>query len=436
MIDRAEIADVMLWGRQVGAVAWDESRGLASFQYHAGFLRSGVELSPLMMPLVDRVYSFGELSRETYQGLPGLLADCLPDKFGNLLINQWLAQQGRSAESFSPIERLCYIGNRGMGALEFKPTIKIRQERSVPLQIKELVNLANQALSQKKNHDVKLGGGDEVDAEALRDIILVGTSAGGARAKAVVAWNEKTGAVRSGQVKAPEGFTYWLMKFDGVTGNNDKELADPLGFGKIEYAYYKMVLEAGIEMSESRLFHENGRSHFMTKRFDRTDVGQKIFMQSLCGIAHFDFNRAGAYSYEQAMLVIQKLGLPKEQLIKLYRRAVFNIIARNQDDHTKNIAFLMNKRGQWELAPAFDMTYSYNPTGAWTGTHQMTFNGKRDNFTKDDFTTVAKRFNIPGNEAKKIVFDVKEGILKWPKFAAEAGVEDNWIRLIASNHRI
>ena len=432
----ATAAEILLWGNSIGAAAWDAERKLAVFEYTSDFLESGIELAPLTMPLGERVFSFPELSKETYQGLPGMLADSLPDKFGNLLIDEWLVRAGRNQADFSPIERLCYMGSRGMGALEFRPAVRARQGGSIPVDIAELVTLANRALAEKKTLDITFGNKSAEDAEAMRDILRVGTSAGGARAKAVIAWNETTGEVRSGQVKAPAGFGYWLMKFDGVSGNRDKELDDPLGFGQIEYAYYRMALAAGIEMSECRLYRENGRSHFMTRRFDRTSEGRKIHMQTLCGIAHMDFNQAGAYSYEQAMDVSQKLGLGKEALEQLFRRMVFNVFSRNQDDHTKNISFLMDKQGRWSLAPAYDMTYSHNPDGAWTHQHQMRINGKRDGFARQDFLAVAKRFDIvPVSAAENMIDEIDRALGEWLAMADEAGVPEKMASHIAANHR-
>ncbi|MEX0941059.1 MAG: HipA domain-containing protein [Pseudomonadales bacterium] len=261
-------------------------------------------------------------------------------------------------------------------------------------------------------------------ADSLPDLLRVGTSAGGARAKAVIAWNPKTNEVRSGQVKAGKGFEYWLLKFDGVSGNKDKELEDPKGYGLIEYADYLMALDCGIEMSESRLFKENGRSHFMTRRFDRVGAGEKFHRQSLCALAHYDFNRAGAYSYEQTLLVMRQLQLPMQAIEQLFRRMVFNIVARNQDDHVKNIAFLMNQSGEWSLAPAFDMTYSFNPAGAWTASHQMTMNGKRDRFTLEDFNVCARSASMKRGRAAIIVVEVQATVSKWISFAEEAGVPD------------
>jgi serine/threonine-protein kinase HipA len=429
-------ADIILWGNVVGSAAWDTDRQLALFQYAPDFLNSGIELAPLTMPLREQVYAFPELARESFHGLPGMLADALPDRFGNLLINEWLVRTGRAPADFTPIERLCYLGRRGMGALEFRPSLRDRPSGSVPVNVAELVDLANTALAQKEMLSTKLAEEDDEKLDGMRDILRVGTSAGGARAKAVIAWNEKSGEVRSGQVKAPPGFGYWLIKFDGVAGNRDKELNDPQGFGKIEYAYHRMALAAGIEMSECRLFEENGRSHFMTRRFDRTDDGKKIFMQSLCGIAHMDFNQAGATGYEQALDVAQRLGLGPDALKQLFRRMVFNVMARNQDDHTKNIAFLMNKRGEWRLAPAYDIIYCYNPNGVWTRRHQMSINGKHDHFERADFDAVAKRFNLfKKNGVEQVIEKTAAALARWPDFAAEAGVPEQTVLQIAGHHR-
>ena len=431
------VAEVILWGNVVGAVSWDDERSVGAFEYMPEFQRSGIELSPLTMPLGAAIYSFPGLERASFYGLPGMLADSLPDRFGNLLIDEWLVRSGRDIASFSPVERLCYIGVRGMGALEFRPSLRRDMDRSSPVEISALVELASQVLAQRKLLATHLRTNDEkAGAEAMREILQVGTSAGGARAKAIIAWNRRTGEVRSGQTKAPQGFTYWLLKFDGVSGNRDKELEDPKGYGKIEYAYHLMAKEAEVEMTECRLHEENERSHFMTRRFDRTDQGEKIFMQSLCALGHMDFNQAGAYSYEQAMQVAQKLGLPMSALDQLFRRAVFNIMARNQDDHTKNIAFLMDKSGEWSLAPAFDVTYSHNPHGQWTNRHQMSLNGKRDDFVLDDFRAAARRFNrFKGSRLDQLLEQLDGALSNWPQCASSAGVTEEVAEKIANNHR-
>jgi len=426
-------ANVMLWGRRIGAVSWIPERGLGVFQYDPEFVSSGIQVSPLTMPLRERPYEFPALARETFSGLPGLLADSLPDKFGNALIDAWLARAGRRPDSFNPVERLCYLGQRGMGALEFEPLILPQAKRNEALDVAELVKLANAVLNQREQLGGQLNG--ENDQQQIEDIIRVGTSAGGARAKAILAWNSATGEFRSGQVKQSEGFTNWLIKFDGISGNRDKELADPQGYGQIEYAYYLMALEAGIQMSECRLHQEGGRSHFMTKRFDRSDSGHKRHMQSLGAMMHFDFNQAGAYSYEQALMVIAQLGLNRQAREQQFKRAVFNVLARNQDDHVKNIAYLMDKAGQWQLAPAYDMVYSYNPSGAWTGQHQMSINGKRDKFLLDDLLALASVADIKAKQAKAIIAEVANAVAQWQGFAELAGVNQETADSIQNAHR-
>ncbi len=428
------IAKVQLWGRTIGAVSLNAGRDVAAFQYDADFARSGIELSPLRMPLSDQVYEFPTLPRNTFHGLPGLLADSLPDKFGNALIDAWLATQGRTPESFSAVERLCYTGTRGMGALEYAPVLGPKPRQSSKIEVDALVLLAGEVLTHRgdlQGHFHEAG-----KEKALREILSVGTSAGGARAKAVIAWNRTTNEVRSGQIAAGEGFEYWLLKFDGVAGNKDKELEDPKGYGAIEYAYHLMAKVAGITMSECRLLEENGRRHFMTRRFDRLAGGAKLHMQSLGALAHFDFNEAGAYAYEQALLTIRQLELPMVAVEEQFRRMVFNIVARNQDDHVKNIAFLMNRHGEWALAPAFDVTYSYNPSGSWTATHQMTLNGKRDGFTMADFAACAKAALMKRGRAASIINEVQAAVRRWPEFAAEAQLADEWRSKIQHTHRL
>lgn len=413
------VAEVRLWGRTIGAVSLEEGNDVAAFEYDPVFARSGIEISPITMPLSNRVYTFPELSRKTFYGLPGLLADSLPDKFGHALIDAWLATQGREPDSFSAVERLCYTGERGMGALEFRPAIGPKAGQASQIQIDKLVELASEVLIRR--NDLRVSFADESREQALTDILRVGTSAGGARAKAVIAWNPTTNEVRSGQMPAGEGFEYWLLKFDGVRGNRDKEFEDPQGYGAIEYAYYRMAKDCGIDISKCRLFEENGRRHFMTRRFDRLVGGEKFHMQSLCALAHYDFNMPGAYAYEQALLVIRQLGLPMHAIEEQFRRMVFNIVARNQDDHVKNIAFLMDKSGNWSLSPAYDMTYSFNPSGAWTASHQMTLNGKRDDFTMDDFTACAKSASMKRGRAEAIFREVRETVSRWKDYAEAAG---------------
>jgi len=428
------IAKVQLWGRTIGAVSLEEGRDVASFQYDRAFAASGIELSPLVMPLSERVYEFPALPRNTFHGLPGLLADSLPDKFGNALIEAWLATQGRTAGNFSAVERLCYTGARGMGALEFAPALGPKPGKATKIEIDELVRLAGEVLTHRgdlQGHFHEAG-----KEKALQDILRVGTSAGGARAKAVIAWNRATDEVRYGQIAAGDGFDYWLLKFDGVAGNKDKELEDPKGYGTIEYAYHLMAREAGITMAECRLLEENGRRHFMTRRFDRLAGGEKLHMQSLCALAHFDFNQAGAYAYEQALLTLRQLKLPMAAVEEQFRRMVFNIVSRNHNDHVKNILFLMNKRGEWSLAPAFDLTYSYNPSGSWTTAHQMTLNGRRDGFTMSDYEVCAKTALMKRGRAAKIIDEVQSAVKRWPEFAAAAKLSEEWRDKIKKTHRL
>lgn len=426
-------AEVLLWGRTIGAVAWETGRDFAAFQYDPDFAESGIELAPLVMPLGKQVYEFPLLPKHTFHGLPGLLADSLPDRFGNSLIDAWLATQGRSVGSFGPVERLCYTGARGMGALEFAPVAGPTPGKSMKVEVDSLVKLASEVLANRDDLRGHFYGKEQT--AALNEILRVGTSAGGARAKAVIAWNRDTNEVRSGQITTGDGFEYWLLKFDGVAGNKDKELEDPKGYGAIEYAYYLMAQAAGITMSECRLLEENELRHFMTRRFDRLTGGEKRHMQSLCALAHFDFNQAGAYAYEQSLLAIRQLGLPMAAVEEQFRRMVFNVIARNQDDHVKNIAFLMDPQGQWSLAPAFDVTYSYNPTGPWTATHQMTINAKRDGFVIADFVACAKSAFMKRGRAEKIIEQVQAAVKSWPDFAAKAALPDEWRDQIQRTHR-
>ena len=417
----ATIAEVRLWGRRIAAVSLDEPTDTAAFQYDPEFAQSGIEVSPIVMPLSPRIHSFPSLPRISFHGLPGLLADSLPDKFGNALIAAWLATQGRTPASFNPVERLCYTGMRGMGALEFAPATGPRPRRSARIRVDALVALASDILT----HRDALRGSftPEHRNGALEDILRVGTSAGGARAKAIIAWNPETNEVRSGPVMAPEGFGYWLLKFDGVSGNRDKELEDPKGYTVIEYAYSLMARGAGIEMTECRLLEEGGRRHFMTRRFDRTSAGGKIHMQSLAALAHLDFNAAGAHAYEQSFDVIRRLKLPMSAVEQQFRRMIFNVVARNQDDHVKNIAFLMDQRGEWSLAPAFDLTYAYNPQGRGTRHHQMTINGKRERFTLEDFRACASTAGLKRGRAETILDEVRAAVGRWPEYADEAGVQ-------------
>jgi serine/threonine-protein kinase HipA len=428
MVNPVDLAKVFIWDHFVGAVVWDRDKDLGRFEFDRGFAGQSLNLAPIMMSVGSNrglVHEFPALSRETFHGLPGMLADCLPDKYGNRLIDAWLARQGRDPGTFSPVERLCYTGARGMGALEFQPAKREGLNQSVEVDVGELVALAKEVLDHRNSLRADLSDEDS----ALVDILRVGTSAGGARAKAILSIHEKSGVVRSGQVKAPKGYGYWILKFDGIA---DEQLGPTQGYGRIEYAYYRMASECGIEMTECRLYKEGGRAHFMTRRFDRTAEGEKTHMQSLTGIAHYDFNMAGAYGYEQAFQIMRRLRLPYHDAEQQFRRMVFNVLARNQDDHPKNIGFLMNRNGKWRLSPAYDVIYSHNPEGSWTNKHQMTINGKRDGFTREDILGVAKAMNI--KHAGGIIDEIHKAVSLWPKFAAEAGVPEKRTEEIYKEH--
>ncbi|OOG78121.1 type II toxin-antitoxin system HipA family toxin [Algoriphagus sp. A40] len=418
-------AEVWLWDRLAGAVLWDEGRQLASFEFEGSFLRSGWDISPVLMPLAQgkRLYSFPETRRgrgdafDTFKGLPGLLADMLPDKYGNQLINAWLVQNGRPTDSLNPVELLCFIGKRGVGALEIKPPLRQESVQASSLEIESLVGIAKKVLNSKLEFRTDLS---QEDATALADILKIGTSAGGARAKAIIAYNPDTGKVKSGQVEAPEGFSHWIIKFDGV---HDSQFGATMGYGRVEMAYYLMAMAAGIQMSECRLLEENDRAHFMTKRFDRTVRGEKIHMQSLCGLRHFDFNQVGMYSYEQVFETMRMLRLTYPEAEQLFIRMVFNVLTRNCDDHTKNFAFLMDQSGKWSLSPAFDICHAFRPGSLWVSSQSLTVNGKRDKFTDGDFLEVARQMNIKKPIEK--IEQVKSAVKRWREFAGEVKVESN-----------
>jgi len=430
------VAAVTLWGSRIGAVSMPDDGRVGAFQYDPGFLDSGIEVSPLVMPLRTEPYTFAALNPDSFHGLPGLLSDSLPDRYGHALIDAWLAGQGRTPESFDSVQRLCYIGRRGMGALEFAPSRGPSPSRTHDLQVAELVELASEVLSRRQELVASLAAGHQ--QQAMLDILSVGASAGGARAKAVIAWNPATNVVRSGQLDDLEpGFEHWLLKFDGVANNRDRDtLADPQGYGTVEYAYSLMARDAGIVMSDCRLLEENGRRHFMTRRFDRAGDGSKRHMQSLAALAHFDFNRPGAHSYEQAFLAMRRLGCTTPAVEQLFRRMAFNVVARNQDDHVKNIAFLMDRGGRWELAPAFDVVYSYRPASPWTDQHQMTVNGRRERFTLADFRACSRTASLPRRRAERIVDEVRDVVSGWTDYARRVDVDDEHIRRIAPALRL
>lgn len=426
------LAEVRLWGTTIGAVFLDEGEAVASFEYAPGFLRSGIELSPVHLPLREGVFRFPELDSRSFRGLPGMLADSLPDRYGHALINAWLARQGRPPESFNAVERLCYVGQRGMGALEYEPAAGPDATESHVVQVGELADLAGRVIQERGRLDTRLDAGED----AIRDILRVGTSAGGARAKAIIAWNPTSDEVRSGQVHPGDGFSHWILKFDGVSRDEGFEVGRTAGYGAIEYAYSVMARQAGITMPETRLFEEGGRRHFMARRFDRADGGDKLHMQSLGALLHFDYNLAGAYAYEQALQLIRQLDLGMDAVEEQFRRMVFNIVTRNQDDHVKNIAFLMDRKGRWSLSPAFDITWSYNPEGDWTSRHQMSVNGKRDDFTREDLEAVAERASMKRGRWREILQDVVDAACAWPEYAAEAGIPASISEEIAGTFRL
>jgi len=430
------VAEVRLWDTRIGAVLLGDNERVASFEYDPDFVTSSIELAPFQMPLVTgRRYRFPGLNRNSFHGLPGMLADALPDRYGHALIDAWLASQGRAPGSADAVERLCYIGTRGTGALEFHPARGPAAPGAHELDIASLVQLANDVLANRAKLVASLAKGER--EQAMRDILSVGTSAGGARAKALIAYNPATEQVRSGQLALAAGFEHWLLKFDGVTGDSSREvLTDPQGYGAIELAYAHMAAAAGIHMTECRLLEENGRRHFMTRRFDRDKQGEKLHMQSLAALAHLDFTQPGAHSYEQAFQVIRALGLGADAAEAQYRRMVFNVVARNQDDHVKNIAFLMDTRGSWSLSPAFDVAYAYNPSGDWTATHQMSIAGKRDDFTREDFDQVGRLAGLKRGAAKRILDEIISVVSDWPGFAADVDVEADHIRRITPTHRL
>lgn len=426
---------VMLWGRRIGAADLPENTDVASFEFDPAFGSSGIELSPLQMPLRPGVvHRFPELSRETFHGLPGLLADSLPDRYGNALINSWLATQGRSPDSFSMIERLCYVGRRGMGALEFEPAEGPAPVASHELDLEALTKLAGEVLSQRSELAVSFASDER--AQALQEILRVGSSAGGARAKALIAFNPNTEEVRSGQLDADSDFEQWILKFDGV-GDSSRDFGNSRGYGAVEYVYSELARAAGIEVSECRLLEEGGRRHFMTKRFDRNLPGGKLHMQSLAALAHLDYNQVRTHSYEQAFHVLRQLGLGAGAREQLFRRMLFNVVARNQDDHVKNIAFLMDRNGAWSLAPAYDVTYAYNPDPSRnTSSHQMSIAGRFDRFTVEDVIAIGELVPLPRGRAEQLCGEVIGAVEQWPERAGGADVPEKTIAAIGATHRL
>ncbi len=427
-----DVAEVKIWNELVGAVRWDESEQLGYFQYAPQFLQKGWDLSPIKMPLEqsERIHSFPELRKgrgeteDAFKGLPGLLSDALPDKYGNKLINIWLAQQGRPENSMNPVEKLCFIGTRGMGALEFEPTSIKTRAYTYALELDSLVAVAQKMLNERETFLTQLNKNDE---KAMMDILKIGTSAGGARPKAVIAYNPKTKEVRSGQGKVPQGFEHWLLKLDGVSG---EQFGESSGWGRVEYAYYLIAQDCGIDMSECQLLEENGRAHFMTQRFDRKG-NTRHHIQSLCGIQHYDFNDMYGYSYEQLFQTMRILRLTYPEAEQMFRRMVFNVLATNYDDHTKNFSFILKKDGEWRLAPAYDLCFSFDPTNHWVNKQTLSVNGKRLDITKEDLLTIAKDNNL--KKGKTILEEINAVVKNWKTYSQQAGVRQDLMERIHNN---
>lgn len=426
MYSPVSIVEVRIWRKAVGAVALDPRLGYYAFEYQPAFVRSGIELAPLTMPLAaaSEPFVFVDLPELTYRRLPGMLADALPDDFGNTLIDAWMAREGVATPQITSLDRLAYMGKRGLGALEFKPPLgPTASKPSTAVELSALVESARRAVQ----------GDIETDAHAqaaLSQIIQVGTSAGGARAKAVVAWNPATGEIRAGQFDVQPGFEHWLIKFDGM--GVDERLGVSQHYGRIEYAYHLMAGAAGITMSPCRLLEEHGRAHFMTKRFDR-DGNTKHHVQTLCGLAHLDYRQKATHDVSQVLVTIDRLGLGYAAKEEAFRRIAFNVIAANCDDHTKNVSFLLREGGGWELAPAYDVTYAYNPKGEWTYQHLMSVNGKFAAISRADLMTVADRFGV--GTAPRVLQQVNEVVSSWPDFARQANLNGPEVALIREHHR-
>jgi serine/threonine-protein kinase HipA len=424
-----DVVEVLAWGQRVGAVALDPDSGWYAFAYDDEWVETGVELAPLHMPLRREPYEFPQLPPATFYRLPALLADALPDAFGNALVNAWMAEQGVAIESITPLDRLAYAADRAMGALEFRPPARpVGSDPPTAVQLADLVLAAR----------LTVGGefaGDETAHAALQQLIQVGTSAGGARAKAVVAFNPSTFQVRSAYGPPAEGFEQWLIKLDGVSGmgmdGHGDRFGDTAPYGRIEYAYSLMAGTAGIEMTPSLLLAEGPRRHFMTRRFDRGEGGERIHSISLCALAHLDYNMVATHSYDQYLQVVSALGLGSDGLRQAYSRMVFNVLAVNCDDHTKNFAFLRPRSGDWRLTPAFDVTHAYRPDSQWTSRHLMAVNGKFEAITLEDLHAVGERNDVPGY--RRVVREVRDAVMAWPAFAAQAELDDELTESIAAD---
>lgn len=419
-----KVAKVRLWGTIIGYFYLNESIGYISFEYDENFLNMGIEVSPIMMPLSNRLYEFPQLVNTSFKGVPGLLSDSLPDNFGNAVIDKWLANEGRTSDSFNVLERLCYTGKRGMGALEYEPDYSGKEDIDELVSIDKIADFASKILEKQENWS--LSSSDMIN---YKQLLKLGTSAGGARAKAIVAYNPKTGEFRSGQVDLSSDFEHWLVKFDGVKKNGDHNLVDEPEYTLIEYTYYLMAIKAGIVMSECQILHDGNYNHFMTKRFDRIE-GKKIHMQSLGAILHLDYNIPGLCSYERAALTAKQIGCQSNEIEQLYRRMVFNVLAVNQDDHVKNISFLMDRKGKWSLSPAYDMTFAYNETNKWLKSHQMSIHGKTTDFFKEDLIACGQSMDIKVSKCHKIIDEVYDVIQDFDSIARSVKIKESTIKLI------
>jgi len=431
------LAEVHCWGHLVGALAYDPNTKISTFEYAPEWINKGIELAPLHLPLSKQKFQFPHLNPETYKGLPAVFADTLPDDFGNAVINAWLARNGRDVHSFSALERLLYTGKRGMGALEFAPAISAAETKNEQLELNSLVEMAQQIIDQRSKLITDVMP-EETNNAAMSALFQVGTSAGGARAKALIAINKDRTQLRSGQTDAPVGFEHYLLKFDGVEEHkiNSEVFGDPKGFGRMEYAYYLMAIDAGVTMSHSELLMDGERAHFMTQRFDRIG-NKKCHMISLCALDHADYKKPGSYSYEQLLAVARQLRLSRQDAIEIYRRMVFNVIARNHDDHTKNTAFLLTDMNTpWKLAPAFDIAYSYKKDSPWVNAHQMSLNGKREGFAREDLIAVAGLIGNFKKQAEQIIDQVSAVVSDWQRYADKAGVFEDLAKEIQLNHRL
>jgi len=434
-----EAISVAYRNHYVGALGFDTETGTSTFQYAPAFISSGIELSPIHMPLSDRIYGFPGLDYAAFRGLPGLLADSLPDDFGNAVLNAWIAGRGQAVSELSPIQRLKYTGKRGMGALTFKPAMQVKSlNRSQDVEIESLVRIAQEVLDSRGTFQVELSSGGQEDKEAMLSLLSVGMSAGGARPKAVLAFNDDFTQVKSGQVDIPKGFEHYIVKFDGVTEHSSdaQSFGDPQGYGAMEYVYYIMANACGIDMMPCGLLNEGPRRHFMTRRFDRQG-NRRIHYQSLNGLAHVSYKRPGEYSYAELFGVARKLKLPAKSAGQLFRRMVFNIVARNHDDHSKNFAFLFDEDNGWHLAPAFDVAFSFKPGSKWVNSHWMTINGKRDGFNREDFYTFRSLSPLfSRRKVDNILDEVISAVSNWPELAREHGVPAGFARFVANNQRL